>query len=321
MPVIFCGLAHMLYSRRQVLRGAALLGTSLLARGQQGAPTFSTDVKVVNVLATVGDKKGTIIRDLTKDDFLLTEDKRPQTVRYFARQSDLPLTLGLLVDTSMSQQRVLEAERGASFRFLEVVLRPQDQVFLMQFDLAVFVRQPLTSSLSKLNEALDFVDTPTRSELRMGVGNGTRVFDAVVKASQDVMAKQAGRKALILLTDGVDNSSDASLTDAVDAAERADTLVYSILFSDAGAYGFMGPDGRRPLQRMSQETGGSFFEVSKKQSIDQIFELIQDELRSQYSLGYVSDLPVRVSEFRRIELTTKRKGLVVRARERYWARR
>ena len=321
VPVIFCGLAHMLYSRRQVLGGAALLGTSLLARGQQDAPTFSTDVKVVNVLATVGDKKGAIIRDLIKDDFLLTEDKRPQTVRYFARQSDLPLTLGLLVDTSMSQQRVLDAERGASFRFLEVVLRPQDQVFLMQFDLAVFVRQPLTSSLSKLNEALDLVDTPTRSELQMGVGNGTRVFDAVVKASQDVMAKQAGRKALILLTDGVDNSSDASLTDAIDAAERADTLVYSILFSDAGAYGFMGPDGRRPLQRMSQETGGSFFEVSKKQRIDQIFELIQDELRSQYSLGYVSDLPVRVSEFRRIELTTKRKGLVVRARDRYWARR
>ena len=304
------------------MRGAAsLFGTRCFLRGQQDTPTFSTDVKVVNVLATVADKKGAIIRDLTNDDFLLYEDKRPQTLRYFARESDLPLTLGLLVDTSMSQQRVLDAERGASFRFLEIVLRPQDQVFVMQFDLAVFVRQPLTSSLSKLNDALDFVDTPSRSELRMGVGNGTRVFDAVVKASQDVMAKQTGRKALILLTDGVDNSSDATLVEAVDAAERADTLVYSILFSDAGAYGFMGADGRRPLQRMSQETGGSFFEVSKRQGIDQIFGSIQDELRSQYSLGYVSDLPVRVSEFRRIELTTKRKGLVVRTRDRYWARR
>jgi len=298
------------------------LGAGLALRGQQETPTFSTEVKVVNVLATVTDKKGQILRDLSQEDFLLYEDKRPQTVRYFSRESDLPLTLGLMVDTSMSQERVLDAERGASFRFLEVVLRPQDKVFLMQFDFRIFVRQPLTNSLKKLDDALAFVETPSRSQLRLQSGGGTLLFDAVVTAEQDVMSKQQGRKALILLTDGVDTGSDSTVAEAADAAQRADTLIYSILFSDAGAYGLMGsPDGRRPLTRMAQETGGSFFEVSKKQSIDQIFGVIQEELRSQYNLGYVSDQPVTISGFRRIELTTKRKGLVVQARDRYWAQR
>jgi VWFA-related protein len=298
-----------------------LLGVPHLLRGQQEVPTFSTDVKVVNVLATVTDKKGQIIRDLTKDDFELSEEKRSQTVRYFTQQSDLPLTIGLMVDTSMSQVRVLDAERGASYRFLEVVLRPKDQAFLLQFDMRVVIRQTLTSSLKQLNDKLAFVDTPTRRQLGLQSGGGTLLYDAVVQAAEDVTAKQQGRKALILMTDGVDTGSDSTLADAVDAAQKADTLVYSILFADAGAYGFLGgPDGGRPLRRMSQETGGGFYEVSKKLSIDQIFGLIQDELRSQYSLGYVSDKPVTISGFRNIELTTRRKGLIVRARDRYWAR-
>jgi VWFA-related protein len=309
--------------RRQILRAAASMLCTRFLRGQQDLPTFSSDVKVVNVLATVTNKKGEIIRDLTKEDFLLYEDKRPQTLRYFSRESDLPLTLGLLVDTSMSQRRVLDAERGASFRFLEVVLRPnKDQVFLMQFDFRVFVRQPLTSSLRELDDALAYVETPTKSQLRIQSGGGTLLYDAVVTAAQDVMAKQQGRKALILLTDGVDTGSESTLAEAADAAQQVDTLVYSILFSDAGACGFInGPDGQRPLRRISQETGGRFFEVSKKQSIEQIFDLIQQELRSQYSLGYVSDQPVTMPGFRRLELTTRRKDLVVQARDRYWARR
>jgi len=302
------------YSRRRFLLTALALPCSA-----QELPTFSTDVKVVNVLATVTDKNGAIVRDLAADDFLLTEDNRPQTIRYFARETDLPLTLGLMVDTSMSQRRVLDAERGASFRFLEVVLRPsKDQVFLMQFDFRIFFRLKLTNSLRQLNDALAYVDTPTRNQLQVQSGGGTLLYDAVVTAAQEVMAKQPGRKALILLTDGVDTGSESTLAEATDAAQRADTLVYSILFADSGAYGLAAPNGRHPLHRMSQDTGGGLFEVSKKHSIDQIFDQIQDELRSQYSLGYISDRTG--SGFRHIQLTTKRKGLVVQARDRYWAR-
>jgi VWFA-related protein len=280
----------------------------------QELPTFSTDVKIVTVLATVTERNGAIVRDLTKDDFLLLEDKRPQTIRYFSQESDLPLTLGLMVDTSMSQRRVLDAERGASYRFLETVLRPaKDQVFLLQFDFRIFMRQPLTNSLRQLSETLPYVDTPTVRQLQAQSGGGTLLYDAVVTAAQEVMANRTGRKAVILLTDGEDFGSDATLAEAIDAAQRTDTLIYSILFADQG-------DGRGPLQRMSRETGGGFFEVSKKQNIDQIFAVIQEELRSQYSLAYVSDKPVAASEFRRIQLTTHRKGLVVQARDRYFAR-
>ncbi len=290
-------------------------------RAQQ-EPVFSTEVKVVNVLASVRTKKGEIIRDLSRDDFTLLEDGRPETIKYFARQSDLPLTIGLMVDTSISQRRVLDAERTASFRFLDQVLREaKDQVFIMQFDMAIILRQNLTSSFGKLNDALSYVDLPTRQELEIPTSKGTVLYDAVVKASNEIMKKQSGRKALILLTDGVDVGSDASVADAVDAAQRADALIYSILFSDPRFYTFGGPDGSRGLMRMAKETGGGFFEVSKKHGIDQIYSVVEDELRSQYSLGYVSDQPVRISEFRKIQLTTKQKGLIVQARDRYWAQR
>jgi VWFA-related protein len=310
-------------NRRQfVLSAVSLAAARSLLRSQDQTPTFSTEVKVVNVLATVRDKHGQIVTSLTKDDFSLSENKRPQTIRYFSRQTDLPLTLGLMIDTSMSQQRVMAAERAASFRFLDQVLREKkDQVFIMQFDLSVQLRQPLTSSLGKLNDALSQVDTPTMYELQSQTGGGTVLYDAVVQACKDLMRNQTGRKALIVLSDGVDFGSQATLADAIDAAERTDTLVYSILFSDTGYYGLLGPDGRRVLARLSKETGGGLFEVSKRQGLDQIYDLLQAELRSQYNIGYVSDEPVQVSEFRTIQLKTREKGLVVQARDRYWARR
>jgi VWFA-related protein len=245
------------------------------------------------------------------------ENGRPQTIRYFARESDLPLTIGLMVDTSMSQRRVLNAERGASFRFLDQILREtKDHVFIMQFDMNVQFRQGLTSSRRDLDSALAFVDTPTRRELMNQRGGGTLLYDAVVTASKDVMKAQGGRKALIVLSDGEDFGSDSSLSDAIEAAQRADTLIYAILFSDSNS-----ATGRRAMMRMSKETGAGFFEVTKKQGIEEIFDVIQEELRTQYSLGYVSDEPVRISEFRKLQLTTKRPGLIVQARDRYWAKR
>jgi len=160
------------------------------------------------------------------------------------------------------------------------------------------------------------------SQLRMQNGGGTLLYDAVARASVEIMKKLSGRKALIVLSDGVDLGSYGSLQEAVEAALRADTLIYSILYSDPGAYGILGgSDGKRVLERMSNDTGGSFFEVSKRQPVDRIFDILQEELRNQYSLGYVSDEPITVSEFRNIQLTVRPKGLVVEARRRYWAQR
>jgi VWFA-related protein len=289
----------------------------------QDEPTFSTDVKVVNILATVRTKSGQIINDLTKDDFALTENKRPEDIRYFSRESDLPLTIGLMVDTSMSQARVLESERSASFQFVDQVLREgKDKVFVTQFDMAVMTRQKPTSSRRDLEQSLPYVDTPSKNELQSQRGGGTLLFDAVVKASREIMSSQQNRKAMIILSDGGDNGSDETLNSAIEAAQKADTIIYSILFSDATYYGGFGdPGGKTYMRRLAQETGGGYFEVSKKQTINQIFGIIENELRSQYNLGFVSDQPVRISEFRNLQLTAKRKDLVVQARDRYWAQR
>src|SRR5271169_343713 len=238
----------------------------------QDEPTFSTDVKVVNILATVRTKSGQIINDLSKDDFSLTENKRPEDIRYFSRESDLPLTIGLMVDTSMSQKRVLESERSASFQFVDQVLREgKDKVFVTQFDMAVMTRQKPTSSRRELEQSLPYVDTPSKSELEAQRGGGTLLFDAVVKASREIMSSQRNRKAMIILSDGGDNGSEETLQSAIEAALRADTIIYSILFSDATYYGGYGdPGGKTAMIRLAKETGGSFFEVSKKQTIGQI---------------------------------------------------
>ncbi len=306
--------------RRRFLSFTSLVVFGSKARAQQDT-TFKANVRVVNVLASVRDKRGAFVRDLTKDDFSLLENGRPQEIRYFTRETDLPLTVGLMVDTSMSQQRRLDAERGASFRFLDQVIREKDQAFIMQFDIGVLLSQELTSSRRQLQEALSYVDTPTRKELRAQDSGGTLLYDAVVSACRDVMMKCTGRKALIILSDGGENGSNHTLNDAVDAAQRSDTIAYSILFIDRAYQGIFGDlDGRGILSRLAKETGGEVYEVSKKESLDDIFGLIQDELRSQYSLGYVSDRPAMETELRHIQLTSVRPGLTVRARDRYWAK-
>ena len=339
----------------------SLVACYLPLRGQQ-TPTFSSDVKVVNVLATVRDKHGQIVGNLTKDDFKLEEDGRPQTIRYFAKETDLPLTLGLLVDTSVSQRRILEQERIASYAFLEHLMREdKDKAFVIHFDWEIELLQDLTASRKKLNIALEKLDNPQFEQSSGGGppgsgghrrGGGTTLYDAVFLASDELMQKQQGRKALIILSDGVDTGSKLTLTRAIEAAQRANTLVYSILFSDREAYGNGGygvhiggmgggmgrpggggmgrggpqgypreslPDGKKVLEQVSRETGGRFFEVSKKQSIDQIYASIEEELRNQYSLGYSPDKSDAAPGYHKIHLTTTQKDLVVQAREGYYS--
>ncbi|MGA2771265.1 MAG: VWA domain-containing protein [Bryobacteraceae bacterium] len=357
-------------SRRSLLSAFALLPAARLLRGQQPNTTFSAGVKVVNLLATVRDKQGQIVRDLAKEDFLLDEDGHPQTISYFSRETDLPLTLGLLVDTSGSERREIPDERRASIRFLEQVMRPdKDQAFVIHFDFEVELLEDLTNSREKLEKALNQLDTPQLQRQQQGGGGnypypgggqggqrggrgrggGTDLYDAVYLAGDDdtLMKKQKGRKALILLSDGVDTGSKETLGAAVESAQRADTLVYSILFEDPNGYGnnmggFGGPrmgrrgggvpsgpggnryptmnrpDGKKILEQISRETGGRFFEVTHKQPIDKVFEAIQEDLRNQYSLGYTSDQQGTDRGYRRIHLTTKQKGTVVQTREGYY---
>ena len=277
---------------------------------------FTTDVRVVNLYATVRDAQGHTVPNLTKDDFTLEEDGRPQTIRYFSRETALPLTVGLLVDTSVSQRRVLAEERSASLRFLNQVLRSdQDRAFIIHFDRTVELLQDLTSSREKLGAALAQLDTPKRQQ------GGTTLYDSVLLSAEDLTQKLSGRKALILLTDGVDNGSKVGLSQAIESAQRADTLVYSILFSDRNAYDgvYAGLNGKNALQRISHETGAAFFEVSAKAPISTIYIQLEDELRNQYSLGYTSDRTGVAPGYRKIRLSAKRAELLTQTRDGYYA--
>jgi VWFA-related protein len=361
-----------------------------LSSQEEAAPkatTLSVQVKVVNVLATVRDKHGQLVNNLTKDDFILEEDTRPQTIHYFSKETDLPLTLGLLVDTSLSQRRVLDQERTASNSFLDQMLRDnKDKAFVIHFDREVELLQDLTSSREKLESALNQLKTPDFSDTNGGNnppgqspgqspgssgggwpgsgggwpgghrrggggggrggggggghwGPGTLLYDAVFLASDELMKKQSGRKALIILSDGVDTGSKMTIESAIEYAQRADTIVYSILFSDPSAYGSGGfggwggmgrhggggrspeqehPDGKKILARISQETGGRLFEVSKKEPIEQIYSRISEDLRNQYSLGYTSDKKDLASGYHKIHVATKQKDLSVQARDGYY---
>jgi len=348
-------------TRRSLIAG--LLPLAGLLKAQQN-PTYSSDVSVVNVLASVRDKKGKLVGDLKQDDFRLEDEGRPQTIRYFARETGLPLTLGLLVDTSMSQRRVLPQERSASYRFLDQVLRPEkDRAFILHFDHEAELLADLTSSREKLQKALGLLELPEQEQQQAQRGSGggypgggsrrggrrggagTVLYDSVLLASDELMRKQAGRKALILLTDGVDHGSKVSIYDAIVAAHRADTLVYSILFADEEGFGGMGrgmgggmgrhggmgrgggmpprgsmerPDGKKILQQISRETGGGFFEVSKKHPIEAIYDDIQEELRNQFNLGYTPDPPGTAGAFRRISVSVTQKDLIVQARAGYY---
>ena len=327
---------------------------------------------MVNVLASVRDKGGKIVADLTSGDFTLLEDGRPQKIRYFTRQSDLPMIVGLLVDTSGSERRMLGTERDATRTFLEQVLRPEkDKAFLIHFDHDVELLEDVTSSRERLEKALELLQGSSPRLKRAdnysaagggqtwpggggggwpgggqgrgrgrggGAGGGqgqghsgrmgTALYDAVYLASDEILKKQTGRKALILLTDGEDSGSKISLAEAISSCERAETMAYSVRIADdeiGSMRGFGGQgrgmprtDGKKILQQMSRSTGGAYFEVSKKKSVDQIYSQIEEELRNQYSLGYSSDQPAGDTGFRKIALTVDRKGLVVQSRDGYY---
>ncbi len=287
----------------------------------QEVPTFSARVNVVTLLATVRDRDGRILNNLTAGDFVLTEDGIPQKIRYFVRESDLPLTIGLLVDTSRSQTGVLDEESSASYKFLDQVLREgKDQAFIVHFDTRVETLQGLTSSRVKLASALQGLSIPGEA--------ATFLYSAVRDSSQNPMQDQTGRKALILLTDGVAYRDPTTIDTAIEFAQRADSIIYSIRFSDpvpirplrAAFVASMKEHGKLELERMAKETGGVSYGVSKNRSIEAIYSEIEEALRNQYSIGYTPSRPSPDGKFHKIKLTTRDRHSVVTTREGYYAR-
>jgi VWFA-related protein len=343
----------------------------------QSAATLKIQAREVVLPVTVRDKKGALVTSLQKGDFTLTEDGRPQTIKSFNKESNLPFRLGLLVDTGRSLSGALESERRAAGKFVDTMLpeKPNpapDQAFLIHFDREVELLEDFTTSRDKLHHELDGMgpsrggqspnDGPETSGDDRGGGppphgrRGTQLYDAIYLASDELMKPKDGRKALVVFSDGVDRGSKDTLNDAVDAADRAGVAVYTIYFKGeqehglsngfpgsgghhggggypGGGGGYPGGggggrrggegessvDGRKILEKIAQRTGGRFFEAKKKDSLEEIYAQIAEELRGQYLLTYTPDVVDKEGGFHKIALKASKDDLTVVTREGYYA--
>ena len=325
--------------RPPVLLTALAIGAAALAQGPpKGKPAdddapaaIKVDVDVVNILASVRDKRGALIPNLEKNDFAILEDGKAQTIKYFTRETDLPLTIGLLIDVSRSQENLIEIERHAASEFFGQVLRKKDEAFLISFGEEAELLQDFTNSPRMLTSAMNDLKVssgvsgigpgpvPTMSDPR-----GTVLYDAVYLAATEKLKTEVGRKVIVVITDGVDQGSRVKIDKAVEAAQKADAVIYSIDYSDPGFYGGFGGfggfgGGDSALNRISNETGGHVFKVDRRHPLDQVFRDLQEEMRSQYSIGYTPINDVKDGSYRKLELKTTRKDLKVQARKGYYA--
>ena len=294
--------------------------------------TFKARTDLVQLFFNVKDHKGGLISGLTKDDFNVLENGKPQTVKYFTANSDLPLTLGILIDSSGSQQHVLDMEKEVGGAFLSQILTAKDQAFVISFDVGVELLHDFTNNASALKAAMNKAKINTGGADCGGVPGmgggpvpcigkqkGTLLYDAVCLASHDEMGQQVDRKAMILLTDGQDYGSQYTLQNAVEAAQKADTILYVLMVADRGAYGFGEYSGDSAMNKMTHETGGRVIDVGNKpDKLRAAFQQISDELRSQYNIGYVPQYTKKDGSFHRIEIHTK-EGYKVQARSGYFA--
>lgn len=300
---------------------------------EQPVTTFKANTNVVQLFFNVKDKKGGLIPNLPKDNFEVMEDKKPQTIKYFAAESQLPLTLGILIDSSASQERVLDMEKQVGGAFLSEIIRDKDMAFVIDFNIGVSLLQDFTSNVRRLRTALNSVTINSGGQAAVpgipgagggpvptvGQPKGTLLYDAVYLGSHDEMGQQVDRKAMILLTDGEDQGSQYKIQDAIEAAQKSDTIVYVLLCADRGFYGFSGYSGDSEMRKLTSETGGRVIEVGNKtDKLKAAFDQISQELRSQYNIGYIPTNPVKNGGFRKVEIHSK-DGYKIQARSGYFA--
>ena len=317
-----------------VLLMVPIAASRMTAQPQSGSKdddlgaAIKVDVDVVSLYCSVHNKQNGLVSSLEKGDFDLAEDAKPQTIKYFSKETDIPLTMGLLIDVSGSQANMIEPERQAGAQFFSSVLRKKDVAFLISFGADSDLLQDITGTPRLLQQGLGRLKPnfgysgPTSGPVpTMSRQAGTVLYDAVYLAAHDMLASESGRKAIILITDGEDEGSKLSMKEAIEAAQKADAIIYSILYVDRRFYGGfqVGYSGESVLKQMSEETGGRLFTVGGKNSLDAIFGQIQEEMRTQYLIGYTPTNPNKDGTFRKIDLKTHDKDFKVQVRKGYYA--
>jgi len=301
---------------------------------QQSTETLKINVNVVQLFFNVKDKHGALIPNLTKDDFTIFEDGQQQTPKYFTPETNLPLTLGILIDSSGSQLRVLDMEKEVGGAFLKQVLTDKDLAYVMDFNVDASLVQDFTRDVHLLQKALNSVkiNSGVTMPTLPGAGGGpvptaaspgTVLYDAVYLSAHDMLAKEVGRKAMILLTDGEDEGSRLKIRDAIEAAQKADSIVYVLLCADRGFYGSvgMGYGGEGEMRKLTEQTGGRVINVGNKfDKLREAFDQIAAELRSQYNIGYTPTNTKLDGSYRKLEIKNKQ-NYKIQARAGYYAGR
>ena len=300
---------------------------------QQPTETLKVNVNVVQLFFNVKDKHGTLIPNLTKDDFTIAEDGSPQTIKYFTAETNLPLTIGMMIDSSGSQRNVIDMEKEVGGAFLRQILTDKDEAYVISFDITVDLLQDFTRDVHRLQAALNKakvnVDYTSGGIPGMGGGPvpqrgnypGTLLYDAVYLSSHDMLSKEVGRKAMILLTDGQDEGSRLKIQDAIEAAQKADAIVYVLLCADRGFYGGFGYSGESDMRKLTEQTGGRVINVGNKfDKLRDAFDQIAAELRSQYNIGYTPTNTKLDGSYRKLEIKDKQ-GYKIQARAGYYAGR
>lgn len=300
-----------------------LSGPGQSSQRETEVPSFRRNVNVVNIFFTVKDNRGALLSNLTKDEFEILENGRPQTIKYFSAETNLPLTLGLLIDSSARMQRMVPTEKLAAADFLRQVITEKDLAFIISFDIGVDLLQDLTSDNQLLRAGLDRAKINVSSSDGIpGLGQGpvpvsnpkgALLYEAAYLASNEVLGMQVGRKAMVILTSGHDEGSKLKLKDAIEATQKADAICYVLLLSDPQP-----PANLEDMRQLTEQTGGRVIAVSRPDKIGDAFAQISSELRTQHALGYTPEDAKRDGTFRKIEIKSK-SGYKVQARKGYYA--
>jgi len=299
---------------------------------QEPAETLKVRVNVVQLFFNVKDKHGALIPNLTKDDFEIYEDGGKQNPKYFTAETNLPLTLGILIDSSGSQLRVLDMEKEVGGAFLKQILTDKDEAFVIDFNIDADLAQDFTRDVHRLQNALNKVkiNSGVTMPTLPGAGGGpvptaaqrgTVLYDAVYLSAHDMLAKEVGRKAMILLTDGEDEGSQLKIKDAIEASQKADAIVYVLLCADRGFYGMQGGfySGEGEMRKLTEATGGRVINVGNKfDKLREAFDQIAAELRSQYNIGYTPTNTKLDGSYRKLEIKNKQ-NYKIQARAGYYA--